>query len=199
MAVHSQKFQLKKEEILLQGINVMWEKGYNGTSVKDIVDAAGIPKGSFYVYFKSKEDFAEEALTFYTSSNDNLTADILGDQSLSPLQRIRRLFEKRIIFITSESCGSRGCMLTNLTAEVAGKNARFSEIVNQRWEKHKEPLIKALGEAIEIGEISSSHSPEQLAEFIESAYRGTVITYKANKDEKILKDFSTFLFEVILK
>ena len=51
----------KHEQILEAGLEVMFLNGYNGTGVKDIVEAAGIPKGSFYNYFESKEDFALQA------------------------------------------------------------------------------------------------------------------------------------------
>ena len=59
------KKQVKKNEILKKSIEVMYLKGYNGTSVQDITDAAGIPKGSFYNYFKNKEHYAVDALRYY--------------------------------------------------------------------------------------------------------------------------------------
>ena len=52
----------KRDLILAQGAHLMTRRGYHGTGVLDIVQAAGIPKGSFYHYFASKEDFAVQAL-----------------------------------------------------------------------------------------------------------------------------------------
>lgn len=54
----------KRELILAKGSQVMTRRGYHGTGVMEIVQAAGIPKGSFYHYFASKEDFALQALDF---------------------------------------------------------------------------------------------------------------------------------------
>ena len=57
--------KMRKDEIIKASIDLMYLKGYNGTSVKDITDAAGIPKGSFYNYFEDKEQYAIDALHHY--------------------------------------------------------------------------------------------------------------------------------------
>ena len=74
----------KKDRILDAGIKVMYLNGYNGTGVKDIVNAAGIPKGSFYNYFDSKEAFALAALDamFVDTSSNNF----LQSKDLPPLE-----------------------------------------------------------------------------------------------------------------
>ncbi|MDB5769038.1 MAG: transcriptional regulator, TetR family, partial [Collimonas fungivorans] len=51
--------------LLETGLRLFAEQGYNGTGIKEIVDATGVPKGSFYNYFKSKEDFGAEVISFY--------------------------------------------------------------------------------------------------------------------------------------
>ena len=59
--------QDKRARILAAGTEAMLLKGYNGTGVQEITQGAGVPKGSFYHYFESKEDFAIQALHFYYS------------------------------------------------------------------------------------------------------------------------------------
>ena len=54
----------KKDALIEAGKGIMLRKGYHGTGVKEIVDAAGVPKGSFYNYFKSKEDFVLSAMEY---------------------------------------------------------------------------------------------------------------------------------------
>ncbi|MEL7434720.1 MAG: TetR/AcrR family transcriptional regulator, partial [Chloroflexota bacterium] len=56
----------KKQEILQHGFEVMYAKGYHATSIQDIADAAHMPKGSFYHYFKTKELFTVDAISLYT-------------------------------------------------------------------------------------------------------------------------------------
>jgi TetR/AcrR family transcriptional repressor of nem operon len=60
------KHEIKAEALLDKGMPLLWSKGYNATSVNDIVQVAGIPKGSFYFYFDSKEDFAVKAIDMST-------------------------------------------------------------------------------------------------------------------------------------
>ena len=59
---------IKSDFLLEKGIELLWSKGYNATSVNNIVKEANIPKGSFYFYFNSKEDFANLPLISRTST-----------------------------------------------------------------------------------------------------------------------------------
>ena len=64
--------------------------GFNACGVQEMVDKAGVPKGSFYNYFKSKELLALEVLEIYIQGTGR---EILSEKSLAPLQRLRRHFE----------------------------------------------------------------------------------------------------------
>ena len=78
----------KRDLILAKGAAVMTRRGYHGTGVQEIVQAAGIPKGSFYHYFASKEDFALQALEFIYQPRLQRYAEALSNPALSPHARI---------------------------------------------------------------------------------------------------------------
>ena len=82
------KRELKKDHLLDAGLKVMATRGYNGTSIQDIVNAADVPKGSFYTYFKSKEDFAIEALEKVTEERMIQNRHLLNDRSIPPQERL---------------------------------------------------------------------------------------------------------------
>ena len=84
----------KTKAVLLEaGKRVFLEKGYNHAGIEAILQAAGVPKGSFYYYFESKEDFGLQVLnSFAEGYNENFERD-LGDMAVSPLERLRRYFE----------------------------------------------------------------------------------------------------------
>lgn len=82
----------KRIKIIDKGLTLMHLKGYNGTGLQEIVEAAGIPKGSFYYYFKSKEHFAIEVMKYYYESKYEELIKILSDKSISPCRRIEELF-----------------------------------------------------------------------------------------------------------
>ena len=83
-----------REKLLTAGLQVVFEQGYCGASVRDIVQAAGVPQGSFTNHFTSKEAFAEEVLERYVSLvNANIQITLRND-SLPPLQRVRGWFAR---------------------------------------------------------------------------------------------------------
>jgi TetR/AcrR family transcriptional repressor of nem operon len=188
----------KKEEILAAGMEVLWRNGYNGTSVKDIVDAAGIPKGSFYQYFESKEDFAKAAMNSACEYAHCMTKPVLTDVNLSPVGKVRKLYEMRIHMATEEFHYEKGCMLTNLTGEVANSNESLRKITAQTWKKMIQPLVDTLQDGIDQGEINGSHNASELAEYIENAFRGAITSSLASRSPASYDSFLKYTFENIL-
>ena len=95
--------------------------GYNGTSVKDIVDAAGVPKGSFYNYFHSKESFAVEALEAVAEESLRASRDLLARGTEKPLRRLQVYFEQN----ASQACEDEfkvGCFFGNMCQEMSDSN-----------------------------------------------------------------------------
>ena len=106
-----------KERLLAVGVTVLVEHGYNGAGIKQIVDAAGVPKGSFYNYFESKEHFSVAVVERYAADLlarlDAIVANADGD----PLGAIRRYFTEAAD--SFEAAGVEdGCLLCNMGAEV---------------------------------------------------------------------------------
>ena len=79
-----------REKIVAAAAERFHTLGYNACGVQEIVDAAGVPKGSFYNYFKAKELLAREVLNNYWA---DAGLDILADKSIAPLERLRRHFQ----------------------------------------------------------------------------------------------------------
>ncbi len=78
-----------KDKILANGLKVVLERGYVGASVRDIVEAAGVPQGSFTNHFASKEAFSLEILDLYFANNRGVMGNTLRNEGLSPLKRLR--------------------------------------------------------------------------------------------------------------
>src|SRR5579863_4546567 len=97
-----------REKIVDAGLKVLIKKGFNGCGVQDITDAAGVPKGSFYNHFESKEALGAEVVERYGRNNPRRAA--LADTSLPPLQRLRAHFERLKEAFTDAHFG-RGCLL----------------------------------------------------------------------------------------
>src|SRR5499427_6717908 len=81
-----------REQLLDTGLRVLHERGFNATSVQDITEAAGVPKGSFYNHFESKEDLGAEVVLRYLESS-NKTQTVLRGPKFLPYARLRKFFE----------------------------------------------------------------------------------------------------------
>ena len=109
-------------------MELLWSKGYNATSVNDIVLAAGVPKGSFYFYFDSKEDFAVKAIDKYFSEVVTPAFNILDDRNTPPKERLLAFYEYRVKVLKEEMDCKMGCLASNLGNEMA----EHSEVIRKK-------------------------------------------------------------------
>ena len=173
----------------------MKRQGYNGTSVKDIVDAAGVPKGSFYNYFQSKESFAVEALEAVASKDYLASRALLSVTGKSPLQRLQYFFEQNAQH-ASECEFQIGCFLGNLGQEMSDSNESIRRKVKQVLKRNTQLFAEIIDEAKEAGEIKQSAQTDVIAEFIMNAWEGTLLRMKASKSREPLDAFLTMLPQI---
>ena len=176
------KSDTKADYILEKGMEILWANGYNGTSVNDIVRAANIPKGSFYFYFKSKEDFAVKALEFYFNSQFSEALDILNDESFSPKQRIFNFMEDRIKMLKEKLDCKMGCMASNLGSEMSEHSEKIRKVILEKETQLKTKLIDLAEQAKKDGDINELIEVPAMIEFITNAAKGAMITMKEMKD-----------------
>lgn len=186
----------KKEAILVAGIDVMKRNGYNGTSVKDIVDAAGVPKGSFYNYFESKEAFALEAVEFTANAGRARAELVLANRQLPPLVRLRTYFEQSI----GDACGNEfreGCFLGNMCQEMADSCDAMRTVLNRKLKQLTGLLAQIILEAREQGAITRPLDPDQTAEFLFNAWEGAIMRAKACRSREPLDAFLNMLTVIL--
>lgn len=178
----------RKQRLLSSGMAVVFRNGYNGTGVQDIVDAAGVPKGSFYNYFDSKEAFAVEGLSYLASETTGYARELLGNKSISPSQRLIKYFE-RACADQQEKGYSGGCIVGNLCQELADVSETVRARVNALMGAEIDLIAEVLSEARENGELAPDQDPADAAEYLFCAWEGTLMRMKASKDGKPLETF----------
>ncbi|MEL6407624.1 MAG: TetR family transcriptional regulator C-terminal domain-containing protein, partial [Chloroflexota bacterium] len=166
--------------------------GYHATSIQDIADAAGMPKGSFYHYFKTKELFTVDAISLYTDMVYSEMEYTLTDTSLTPLKRILTLYQNRIDYYESKQY-MFGCFAGNLTNEISDSNDVLRIAVNTFFDKNRTLLVACLEEAQNSDELDETHNTEDLAEFIVSSYEGVLLRMKSVRNPKPLEIFQKYL------
>lgn len=182
---------LKKNRILDAGLDLFYNQGYNGTGVKDIVDAAGVPKGSFYNYFDSKESFAVEAL-------DKLASEHLEEMRISLLQgdgpiaqRILDSMNAKIDWaMEQESYG--GCLMGNLCQEMAGCCEAIRLKVSELMECHINIVAQAIEQGQKDGSVNASLDARDTAEFLFTAWEGALMKMKADRSRRAFDVFLSF-------
>jgi TetR/AcrR family transcriptional repressor of nem operon len=189
------KRELKKDHLLDAGLQVMATRGYNGTSIKDIVDAAGVPKGSFYTYFKSKEDFAVDALERVTDERIQQGRLLLANRDIPPLERLSRFFQENIGGCDKGVTG--GCFIGNMCQEMSDSSEAIRLKVRQMLRNSTHAIEDVLEEARMDGSLKSPIASSVLAEFLFNAWEGTLMRMKASKCREPMDAFLAILPEIL--
>ncbi len=186
-----------KDRIIETGARIIHRQGFNNTGIKEILDEAGVPKGSFYFYFKNKEDFGLSVIDHFNAKFAVMTEDILKDGSSPPLKRLNKLLDFFMDFFrhTEYSCG---CPIGNLSQEMGDLSAEFSKKLSDSIDAMAGMYAKLLTEAADSGEIGADIDIEETAYFIVSSWHGALIRMKVLKSDQPLKSHKRFILENIL-
>ncbi len=187
-----------REHLLEVGLKQLRANGYTATGVKELLDLAQVPKGSFYHYFPSKEAFVAELFERYSVQERERAQRILGDSSISPIKRLRTYFEE--LFCVSGQRGEvTGCLVGAMSIEVADHNSKLQAKLQSMFTVWQAAIADVLRQAIKEGELKKSVKPELLAEFLINSYEGALVRMKAEKSDRPLNNFRHFIFDVLLK
>jgi TetR/AcrR family transcriptional regulator, transcriptional repressor for nem operon len=187
-----------REHLLEVGLERLRSNGYTATGVKEILDVAGVPKGSFYHYFSSKEAFAGEVLQRYGEGEIQRLERVLGDRKVAPLKRLRRYFEE-LISVYGQRGAISGCLVGSMSIEVADQSQKLQTQLQTIFDVWQRGVAEVLREAVERGDLSQSTQIDTLAEFLLNSYEGALVRMKAEKSDKPLENFLHFAFNVLLK
>jgi TetR/AcrR family transcriptional regulator, transcriptional repressor for nem operon len=170
-------------------------KGFNDCSVQDIVDAAGVPKGSFYNYFKSKELLAIEIVERYSQFVLGLFAASHGS---SPLGRLKAHFEDLADHYRKEDF-KRGCLVGNFGTEVSDSTPDLRVALARSLTGWSDAIAAVLREAQTAGEVSADHDADRLARFIVDSWEGATTRVKVVNNRMPIDDFFIVIFDFAIR
>ena len=186
-----------RDDIIRVGLEILCDKGFNSCGIDAVLKTAKIPKGSFYYYFPSKEEFGLAVLDLYAVQAKAHAESYLHDRTLTPMARLRRYLTDVAANIEEEGC-RRGCFLGNMTQEMAGQNDRFRVKLNEIWDGWKRIIADCLREAKVAKELKRDADADLLAEFIIVGIEGGMLRAKVSKTALPMKDMADILFERVL-
>ena len=186
-----------REHLIHVGLELMRRHGYGATGLQEILHAAGVPKGSFYHHFHSKEEFTVAVIERYVVLEAEHCREVLGNTRQAPLKRLRRYFED-LIRTAGQSAAIQGCLVGSLSLEVAGSSALLQGSLSSSFAFWQGAVTTVLREAVEKGDLPKSIGPEALAGFVLNSWEGALLRSQADKSDAPLKDFLRYLFEELL-
>ena len=186
-----------RDKLLQEGLKVVLAQGYCGASVRDIVQAAGVPQGSFTNHFTSKEAFAEEVLDLYFSMVRGNIDKTLRNDSLPPLRRLRAWIDLQIAFLKKGEFRS-GCLIGNLSIEASEQSQLIRRRLSEMFKNINESIVYCLKSAVDVGELSASTDVREVASFFYSSWQGAILQSKVELSGKPLERFKKVLFNHVL-
>lgn len=187
-----------RNAILEAAAPLIHSQGFHKTGLKEILDAAKVPKGSFYFYFKSKDDFGLALVDYLAQSMRERSAPLLTDRTLPPIDRLARFFSA--LCQNLESVGyEQGCPIGNLAQEMSDLSPAMRQQLHQAMAGATGRFAAVLREAKERGELPADLDPDQTAAFIFDAWEGALLRMKTEKSPAPLERFHTFVFNRLLR
>jgi TetR/AcrR family transcriptional repressor of nem operon len=186
-----------KQRILKAGAKIVLQKGFYDTGLAEVLQAAKVPKGSFYFYFKNKEDFGLQLVDYFAGQLQERAQEFYNDAELTFPEKIRHLFAWQAeAFNKNDFKG--GCPIGNLALEMGDRNPLFRKKLDQVFTAMKKGLTGLLEQAAQKGEISRTLDIEETAEFILYSWEGALLQMKVSKSTKPHEVFDRMIFERFL-
>lgn len=169
-----------REKILSAGLAVFHKQGFHATGVQDVVDHAGVPKGSFYNHFKSKDALGLEVLESYWKAGGGARTE-LQTAGIAPLERIDR-------HLAAAGYDENGCLIGNFSSELTGSD-EFRSRLSELYKVWVSEVAACIREGQEDGTLRRDDRAENLAEFIIEGLEGAKLKAKVERDPAVLKRY----------
>lgn len=168
------------DEVLDRALELFWERGYEATSMADLVEHLGIGRASLYATFGSKHELYLKALDRYLLKADPSPLEFLSRPGPA-LPLVRALVER---YAQDAACDGkrRGCMIVNAAIERLPDDRLVARRVEMAWDGLEAALAAALHRAQAQGELAPDKDPRALARFLFVLMQGLRVVSKAQSD-----------------
>jgi TetR/AcrR family transcriptional repressor of nem operon len=187
-----------KARILKTGARLVYHQGFNNTGIQQILAASEVPKGSFYFYFKSKDEFGLELIRYFEEELFELRRQIFADTAKTPLNRFRAYFQWCLGFYGSNNFRG-GCPIGNLALELGDLNPVFQQQLALAAEKMIDHFGEVLQQAKDLQEIPEEVNIAETSGLIFSCWEGALLHMKITKTVEPLYSAVRHIFAKLLQ
>ncbi len=188
-----------EKEALNKLTDVFWQKGYNGTSMDDLLQNSNLSRSSLYATYGDKRNLFLLALKSYAEKQDAYLSEWIRKWN-NTSEAVNALFQNAIDNNKQNDCNvSKGCFLVNSIVEWSTADSEINEVVHKNKSAYINALVKLIKADIQKGIIAEGHSPTALASFIFNNYTGLIIAVKAGASRRELTDIKKMVLEILKK
>ncbi|WP_019553656.1 TetR family transcriptional regulator C-terminal domain-containing protein [Propionispira raffinosivorans] len=201
MARRSSADMEKTRQILLeQGILLLQEHGYNATGIQEIATVAQIPKGSFYNYFSSKEDFAVDVIRYYAKKTLGEWLGFLKEENGNNDTR-KALYSSFLAATEKYRCATlkKGCLLGTLAAEISEASEGCRLALQESISEFKTVLSEQILLGQQTGSVRKDIEAHRLAAFVWDSWQGSLLRMKVIKSVEPVQENLEIVFNNLLR
>ncbi|WP_067722237.1 TetR/AcrR family transcriptional regulator [Nocardia yamanashiensis] len=183
------------DSVLQRALELFWQRGYEATSMADLVEHLGIAKASIYGTFGNKQELYAKALRRYLDITDPKIMDELSQPG--PVLPAVKSLVGRYVSEASDDERRRGCMVVNSAVELAGHDPDVARLVESSWAYLETALTSALLRARAQGELSADADPRALARFLLVFFQGVRVLERAPDAAVRLRDAAKVALSIL--
>jgi len=175
-----------ENEVLAKAIQIFWHKGYNATSMQDLVDGLGISRSSLYDTYTDKHTLFVKALESYQNAGAGNIQKLVNSPG-SAKEMVKKLLE----FVADGLLGDnqqKGCFMVNTEVEVAPHDAEVNSLICKNDQQMDEAFYTVIKRGQNSGEIKNQQDARALSRFIFNAVKGMQVTVKSTNDKSVFDD-----------
>jgi TetR/AcrR family transcriptional repressor of nem operon len=187
-----------RDRLIAISIEAMSIKGFNNTGIAEILAVAKVPKGSFYHYFKSKDELGLAIIEHYGQQLRAGLSDHLANTKGSALERLQSYFETILAYFEGK-VGSCNCLLGNLGQELSMQNPVMRDAIFVHYRALENVIADCLRQAKAEGELASHQDEQLLAKMFFANWEGCLVRARLEQSEQPLRDLIYLYFSVIFK
>ena len=181
-----------RARLIQVGTEIFSEKGFGAAGLEELLTKAGVPKGSFYHYFASKQEFGLAVIDNYAFLWEQKLTRLLRNPNVAPLQRVNNYIAEGIRGL--EKYGfARGCLIGSMSQEIASLSEAFRTKALRVFAEWSDYLAICLDEAKTLGELDDDSDPQMLADFFWMAWEGAILKARLEQSVKPIESFQSVL------
>ncbi len=180
--------EFNHDRVVDRAVEVFWRKGFEATSIQDLVEATGLNRGSLYNTFGDKAGLFEAALERYMAGAP--PQHVVAAAETGPPRQVIEEFFARLVALGASDPERRGCLMTNTAAGMAARDKDLAARVAAAFQGLEDALFRLIERGQETGEIAPWRDPRALARFLVASAQGLRITAKVNRNRAALENIA---------